>query len=354
MPAVNREMLTIARESRRLTQDELAQRVGVVQGTVSKAESGSHASMAEDLVPEYAKHLRYPIEFFYQQPSSTRLPVTFYRKKKKVDAKHLRAIDAQMRILRMHLDKLLRSVDVPPLRVPLVDLRKYPGSAADLAQELRLRWHVAKGPVGNMTRIAESHGCFVIKWSFDTPDVDALSMHEDGLPPVIAVDPGMPGDRLRFTIAHELGHIAMHHHLALPGGDCETEADEFAAEFLMPRDEISPFLRSITLEKLAQLKAHWRTSMAALLKRAGDLNTITESQSARMWATMRKLGLMRAEPVPVAQEEPTLIRELVSFHMTKLGYSATEMSKMLPWSEEEFSRTYLGTSARHALRVVKF
>jgi Zn-dependent peptidase ImmA (M78 family)/DNA-binding XRE family transcriptional regulator len=354
MPNVNKDMLVLARESRRLTQENLAKLAGVGQGTISKAEGGSGPS--DDLVAAYAKHLRYPVEFFYETPPSTRLPVAFYRKKRSVDVKHLRAIDAQMRILRMHLDKLLRSVEAPPMRVPLVNLlRDYRGSASDLAQELRLRWHVKKGPIENMTKLAESLGVFVIRWHFDTPDVDALSMHEDGLPPVIVIDAAMSGDRMRFTIAHELAHIIMHHHLALPGADYEAEADEFAAELLMPRDEIRPFLRGLTVEKLAHLKAHWRTSMASLLRRAGDLEAISESQSAKLWSVMSHLGFKRSEPVDVPQEEPTLARNLVAFHMKRLGYSAKEMSLMLPWSEEEFARTYLdGATRRAGLRVVKW
>lgn len=47
--------------------------------------------------------------------------------------------------------------------------------------------------------------------------------------------------RLRFTLAHELGHIVLHHRGASPGE--ETEADCFAAHLLCPR----PFLRKMQL-----------------------------------------------------------------------------------------------------------
>jgi transcriptional regulator with XRE-family HTH domain len=38
MPNVNKDMLVLARESRRLTQENLAKLAGVGQGTISKAE----------------------------------------------------------------------------------------------------------------------------------------------------------------------------------------------------------------------------------------------------------------------------------------------------------------------------
>jgi Zn-dependent peptidase ImmA (M78 family)/DNA-binding XRE family transcriptional regulator len=351
MATVNRDTLVLARESRRVTQEELAQRSGFAQGTISKAETGS-TEPSDELVAAYAKHLRYPVKFFYETPPTTRLPVVFYRTKKKVDIKHIRAVEAQMRILRMHLFKLLRSVETPPLRVPFVDLARERLSASDVAHELRLRRHL-KGPVENMTKLAESLGCFIIQWHFDAPDVDALSMHEDGLPPVIAIDPAMKGDRMRFTIAHELGHVIMHHHLVLPGGDFEAEADEFAAELLMPGEEIRPFLRGLTVERAAQLKMHWRTSMQSIIVRAGDLEAISDEHSAKLWKIMNHLRFKQNEPIEVPREEPSLAKSLASFHMTRLGYSPAQMADMLPWTEEEFARTFLDASAARPLRLVR-
>jgi Zn-dependent peptidase ImmA (M78 family)/transcriptional regulator with XRE-family HTH domain len=354
MASINREMLALARESRRKTQTALAAEVGVVHSTISKAESGM-SEPSDHLVEAYAKHLRYPVEFFSATAPPARLPVAFYRKKKsQVGPLDVRTIEAQMRVLCMHVDRLLRSVEPPPSRLPAVDLATSGRSASDVAHELRLSWNISRGPIANMTAIVEASGCFVIPWHFDIPGVDALSMKNDGLPPIIMVDPSAPGDRQRFTLAHELGHVILHHHAVLPEGDVEDEANEFAAEFLMPRAEIRPFLYNLTLEKAAQLKMHWRTSMGAIVKRASDLEAITDSQSARLWKKMNYLGFKRNEPVEVARETPKMAKNLVAFHMKRLGYSPGEMSRMLPWSEEEFSRTYLDAPARPALRVVRY
>jgi Zn-dependent peptidase ImmA (M78 family) len=252
----------------------------------------------------------------------------------------------------MHLIKLLRSVETPPLRIPFVDLAREGRSASEVAHELRLRRHL-KGPIENMTKLAEALGCFVIKWHFDSPDVDALSMHDDGLPPIIVVDPRMKGDRMRFTVAHELGHVIMHHHLVLPGSDFEVESDEFASEFLMPGDEIRPFLRGLTVEKATQLKAYWRTSMQSIIHRARDLEAISDDQSARLWKTMNHLRFKQDEPVDVPREEPSLAKGLASFHMTRLGYSPEQLADMLPWNEDEFARTFLDAPAGRSLRLVR-
>ena len=48
--------------------------------------------------------------------------------------------------------------------------------------------------------------------------------------PVMLVNSRAPTDRLRLTLAHELGHICLHSDEL--GGDPEVEANDFAAEFL--------------------------------------------------------------------------------------------------------------------------
>ncbi|MBK7012326.1 MAG: ImmA/IrrE family metallo-endopeptidase [Xanthomonadales bacterium] len=45
---------------------------------------------------------------------------------------------------------------------------------------------------------------------------------------MIFINKDVPGDRWRFTLAHELAHLVMHD---IPKPDMEDEADEFASEF---------------------------------------------------------------------------------------------------------------------------
>ncbi|WP_246430558.1 ImmA/IrrE family metallo-endopeptidase [Streptomyces rectiverticillatus] len=53
----------------------------------------------------------------------------------------------------------------------------------------------------------------------------------------------VPGDRFRFSLAHELGHVVMH---TGPGDPRlqEQQADQFAAEFLMPHGSVLADLRT--------------------------------------------------------------------------------------------------------------
>lgn len=350
--SINKEALAIARDSRRMTQSALAEEIGVSQATLSKVEHGLQEA-TPDLVSLYSRALHYPVSFFYEELPDRRLPVTFYRKLKRTPNPVLRSISAQMRILRMHIAKLLRSVEPRPVKLPIMSLREWRMAPSDLAREMRLQWHIADGPFYDLTRVVEDHGVFIVRWNFGHNDVAGLSFfeREDGLPPVIVIAHDLPNDRYRWTVAHELAHVLFHIHEPLPGPDSEIEADEFAAELLMPQAAIRPFLHRLTIDRLASLKAHWRVSMAALLQRAKTLETIGESQREKLWRLYNHLGYARAEPVEVPPEPPTLLRDLVRFHMDRLDYSVPDLAATLSAQADEIYNAYLAEPGR--LRVVR-
>lgn len=105
-------------------------------------------------------------------------------------------------------------------------------------------------------------------------DVDAcLAYH----PPdcwAIFVSPGRGHGRRRFSIAHELGHYLLHRDLIAagmaPGPQHEREANEFAAELLMPEEVI----RRAEVNQLAELTGRFlvsRTALQVRLERLGIL-----------------------------------------------------------------------------------
>ncbi len=63
---------------------------------------------------------------------------------------------------------------------------------------------------------------------------------------------------MRFSLAHELGHLVMHYYfIPSEATSVEDEANEFASEFLMHEREIRPQLKRLTLPILATLKQQW-------------------------------------------------------------------------------------------------
>jgi Zn-dependent peptidase ImmA (M78 family)/DNA-binding XRE family transcriptional regulator len=364
MEKFNHYMMMLARDSRGLTQEELSARLAVGQGTFSKYETGIKEPPLS-FVAELSAALGYPESFFYESGRSYGLPPFHYRRRKKLAKKALARIVAEMNIRRLHIEKLLRSFEQITGRIiPEIDRDEYMGkskgplSIEDVARAIREMWMLPAGPIPNMVSLIESNGGIIVPCDFGTDLLDAMSQRIDGLPVLFFVNMGAPTDRLRHTLAHELGHVILHTTVVKDDEEMEDEADEFAGAFLLPADEVRPQLRKFNLRQLANMKLYWKVSMAGIAVRATRLNLITPYQSKMFWMEMSKLGYRRREPNEPPKEVPSVLRQMIAFHMNGLGYSVSEMAKLLHLLVSEFQSMYGaealgGLSARPALRVVK-
>lgn len=346
--APNYEMLTLAREARGMTQTKLAKASGISQSAVSKIEHGVRP-FTEDDVAKFADVLRYPPSFFCRSGEQFgQGTVCHHRKRQSMPIQKLRQIHASMNVMRMSTSDLLKGVEINAFHeFPQMDIDDY-GSPAEIAQLTRQAWQLPLGPVKSMIAVIESAGGVVVPAEFGTDRLDAISQRPPGELPFFFVSATAPGDRLRFNLAHELGHIVMHQ---TPAADQEDEANEFAAEFLMPGREIKPQLRNLDMAKLADLKRHWKVAMQALIMRAHDLGTITNRQRRSWFMRFNQMGYRKAEPVQIPREEPGLVHRVVDFHRSRHGYSDQDLSAAARLREEEFNLAF-GTEQKPRLRLV--
>lgn len=333
-----------------MSQTALAGELDVKQPTVSKLENGE-LPFSEEIVQKLAEVLKYPESLFYEQLDFRQLPLEFYRRRVKVSAATLKAIRARVNFERMRVRRLLLGAEVPEFRVLHPDPNQDPDAPAEAARRLRIHWNVPPGPVANLIRLVEDAGILVIPFDFGSDQVDGLSLYspKDGLPPIIFYNPNCPGDRLRLTLGHELAHVVLHHHLAIPDEDADTEkqAFAFAAEFLMPEEDIRSQLTNLTLQKLAALKAYWKVSIAALIMHAHRLGKITDRQRTYLFSQMSRLGYRKKEPVEIPREKPTLIAELIDYYLSDLQFSEGRLGgelHLLPFDFRRY-RTALMTAA---------
>lgn len=346
MTLLNPCMLTLARESRGLTQAELAISAGLGQGTLSKYETGVLVP-PEDAVDRLGKALGYPEKFFSQAGQPYGFPPFHYRKRKKLSAKALGRVVAEMNIRRMHVQRLSISFESKSNRfIPEIDLDEYQGKSRkrpdteEIARSVREWWMLPTGPVPNMIGLLEDNGGIVIPCNFGTDLIDAMSQRIDGLPVLFFVNVGAPADRIRHTLAHELAHMVLHTTTFKSDDEMEREADNFAGAFLLPAEEIRHQLRRFDLRQLANMKSYWNVSMASIAVRAERLNLITPYQAKMFWIEMGKLGYRKREPNEPAPEAPTRLRRMVDYHRRSLGYSDTEMADLLCLTPAEFNSMY--------------
>jgi len=348
MSTPNYQMLTLAREARGRTATELEKISGVRQSTISKIEHGVR-SLSEADVAKFSEALGYPPGFFYRSEAQYgQGTVCHHRKRQSMPMLKLRQIHGSMNVMRMATCDLLRGVEVNAVNgFPRMELDDY-DTPQQIAQLARQTWQLPLGPIQSMIAVIESAGGVVVPSDFGTDKLDAISQRPAGQPPFFLVSATAPGDRLRFNLAHELGHIIMH---TVPAPHQEDEANEFAAEFLMPAREIKPQLTQLTMAKLADLKRHWKVAMQALVMRAYDLETITERQKRSWFMRFNQLGYKKQEPVQIPREEPMLLRRVIDFHRTEHGYSDQELSSAARLTEDEFCAVF-GTRELPRLRLL--
>jgi Zn-dependent peptidase ImmA (M78 family)/DNA-binding XRE family transcriptional regulator len=342
-------MVRVARESRELTQFELAELAGVSQGWLSKVENGLMAA-PRDTIVKIAAVLRYPITFFYQQERLVGLPARFYRKVKALNGKTLDRIHAEVNIVMLHLDRLRRSIELEDANlIPRLDPDEA-GSPEEVARYVREIWHLPRGPVKDLFGSVEAAGGIIVLSDFGPHRIDGVGLLRSALPPMFFLNRRLPTDRLRFTLAHELGHVIMH---GIPGDEMEVQANRFASELLMPQEEMRAQLSPVTLERLATLKLIWGVSMAALLKRAETLKVITSAQYRYLWSRMGAAGYRTAEPpeLDLPPERAGVITDIFQAYLQDLGYSAEQLRHLLAIGFDDFRRLYPEIGGR--LQIVR-
>lgn len=349
----NPDMLLCARKAAAMTQRQLAAAAGITQGYLSKFENGRSTPTMEQRAA-LASALGVGVEMFTRPNRHIGIPVGLYRTRA-IGATERARLEASLDMARFEITRLLEVVDVEPsLHVPSWSVEA-DGTPEECAQMLRESWGIPQGPLHHLTFYLESAGLVLLPWPNMPDGVDAVWVRSVGSDAeFIAYNPNAPGDRIRFTLAHELGHKIMHEHVY---DGVEEEANRFAAELLMPTKLIRAQLRQLNLTRAIALKEHWQTSIASLIYRAGELRAIEKKTQTYLFAELGRRGWKRREPVDISIDEPTILRQILEAHLDQLGYDINELAAALHLSENTFLARYGAIipghlDVRHRLRLV--
>lgn len=332
-------MFTLAREARGYSQADLAEITGVSRTGITRFEQGDLQS-SEGFIKSLMGALKFGETLYYSDAEV--LPPAMYRKRDTVPAKLLSKVDALINVYGFGIGRLLRAIQFDKLVVP--SFPASPTEGAERAAMLTRRvWNIEGGVITNLTTVLEANGFITLPVDFETERIDSRSILIDDKYPVIFYNKKLLGDRLRFTLAHELGHIIMHTRNPLTRFDDSHEANVFAAEFLMPKKEILKDLDDeLDVEKLAVLKSKWLVSMHALLYRAEDLKVITENQKRYIINRFNQLQIRRREPkeLDVTIERGQLLRDLITKYRSKQKMNVKQIAEFFYMNEEEFLSTF--------------
>jgi len=301
-----------------LTLDETVQRladsgVAISKQGLSNYEKNKRTPKAAVLM-SLAKAFSVKAEYFLDQSPVT-IEWTAYRCQSRLLKRQKEEIEAVAQSVaekQMYLQSTLFPEQRPDFPTPMK--ARSGKDAENTASKLREAWKLGTDALESLTQIIESKGAVLVEHPMDGVKFDGLSGWINGIFPVLVVNSKVPTDRLRFDLAHELGHLVM---------DCgsmdakkeENLAHRFAGAFLAPADtvrmELGERRKTIDLQELALLKQKYGLSMQGFISRAQQLGIVADAECKRMWMKFSRLGWRKKEPVDYnGDETPTRLTQM--------------------------------------------
>lgn len=328
----NGDILRMTRRASGRTQEDVVAAMNgtITQAALSRYESSLREPESEEIIEGLAGILG--VTSRYLRAGERTFPMVsataHMRRQATVSPATWKDLEARLNIHRIHWSLMIDSVDIRPQHdIPTFDNPEDidPASAAVYVRE---KWRMPLGPVEDLVGWLEAAGALVIIEDYGTDRVDGMSQWV-GSWPVISVNSQAPADRRRLTLAHELGHLVLHN--SSPSLNAEDEANEFAAEFLMPLVEIRPLLKlgGLSIGRLADLKVQWGVSMQAVFERAYRLGFASSEQRKRFYQTLNARRWKKVEPYSehVQIEAPKFGRHFVDSLLGR-GLSRSDVAHM--------------------------
>ena len=321
--------LTLARQYHGLTKKMLAEQLGVSTRSISFYENNELFSLSEETEERLVSGLGFPLEFYSGDPLAqpTRETASF-RAMARTSARRKDAVLARG-AFGYQLDEWLES----KFRLPQPDFQTMIGEDPQTAaQSLRGHWQLGDNPLGNLTHLLESKGVRIYSLHDSIQDRGrATFAYSDWYNdrPFIFVNPRMSTERIRFTLAHELGHLILHDNEAVDSKLVEKEADAFASNLLMPADDVLAHApRAVTITGIIGLKKRWGVAAIALVVRLHQLNLISDWMYRSTCADMSQRGYRTHEPEGMPKETSSLLLKVFQ-HLRQQGVTKADIAKEL-------------------------
>jgi Zn-dependent peptidase ImmA (M78 family)/transcriptional regulator with XRE-family HTH domain len=327
-----------ARLLRGLSLEALAQSLGdISKQALNKFEKGAPPPNSTRLL-QLAKALSVKPEYFFRA-DGVQLSALEFRKLARMTQKRQDQIGEQMRD---HLERyvsLERCFELDaavqgPLQAPRAFAVNSFDEAEAAAGQLRTQWAIGGDAIAHLAELLEEHGIKVALLDDHDGFDGACAATHDEQHVLIALNGSRPGERIRFTAAHELGHWVMDLPADMPEKDKETCCHRFAGAFLYPaervRADFGSHIRSRVLAaELLNAKRRYGVSMAVALRRLKDLGLITDAGYTGMNMQFSANGWRKAEPEALRAEQPRRFESLVYRALAEDLISPTRAAEFL-------------------------
>jgi Zn-dependent peptidase ImmA (M78 family) len=305
---------TALRYLHRLTQGQLAERLGVTQSFLSYVEKGDKA-VPDSLAAAASQEFSLPLSFFWVQPSVMDSGIATFRKTSRVTVKD----ESRITTLYDESARLFRALsEATNFRtVELVDPDEFDHDPEQVAAALRRAAGISPTePVLNATRTLERFGIGVVdrldNEGHENTHVAVSRPSPYNVRPLVALAEDVPGAVKRATVLHEAYHLIADKNLTKPITSSrspeEKRAFRFAGAFLLPEDVARERIsESLNLHGYLPIKAEFGISVSMAIHRGVDLGLISPQRYRSLMIQWSSQGWRRHEPVDVADERPILL-----------------------------------------------
>ncbi len=303
------------RLARNLSLEALSSAIGgiVTKQSLSKYELG-RAQPSALVLAKIASAMGVKASYFMTEPT---LNVKFvaYRKSAKLLDSEQKQVEQSVTLAledRIKVQTLVGEPAMEPLPVARFKVKTIYDTEAH-AQSLRKSWELGSDPISNVTAMLEDHRLCVFgidaSDKFDGISAIGYDSSNNIQAAAIVTRLGIPGERQRLNLAHELGHIVLD---VAKDVDVEKAAFRFGSAFLAPADglyaEVGLERERISIQELLILKKRYGMSIQAILYRLKDLGIITESCYRNWCIEINKKGWKKQEPMELENEKPEWLR----------------------------------------------
>ncbi len=216
--------------------------------------------------------------------------------------------------------------------------------AEQAALGLRSYWGLGLDPIPNLVELLEDRGIKVL--SMPLANVDGLTARvrcgDLSVASTIIVNGRDWGERQRFTVAHELGHMVLE---VAPKVNDERAAHRFAGAFLMPaetlRTAVGRHRKFIGWSELFDLKRIFGVSVQALTYRCKDIGIFANPLFQRLFNEFNQQGWRSPpyrEPWAMNGEEPNRFERLCFRALAEGAISEARAAELLGHSVHELAR----------------
>lgn len=328
----------------------------ITKAGLSKYEKGK-STPGQTFMVALAKRLQVKPSFFITEPDY-QIGWQAFRRHAKLPKKlqeHVKAsaerkIDSYLRLVAIfHKNEKLKF----PAPVPVANF----DDVESAAMQLRKAWGLRNQTIGRLVELTEANGVIVIGHSGIERDrqFDGLSGTANGKFPVAVISTSGTDDRIRYTLAHELGHLVMD-----CGGIEEKKEEEFAhrfaSAFIVPQDvmrkELGEHRRNVGLREFAVLKQKHGLSMQSLVRRARDLDIISQAHYTSIFRKFSSMGWRKNEPVDFESDEnPKRLLQMLLRAVSEGIMDERQAEHVLPGSMESKLKKHQPLAASDVRRL---